>query len=120
MLLVNVHELEIVLVQPVRLRALEHEVDHVGRVVGLDGQDIFILSGAEHLGQGDEVDAEGDVSVASVRGEGFGEELHRDQRHVGVIHGLEGNAGIIAVKVAVLHEVSDGIDNLEGSVLLGM
>lgn len=105
--------------QPIRLRALEHEVDHIGRVVGLNGQDILILSGAQHLCQGDEVDAESDISVASVRGEGFGEELHRDQCNMGVIHGLEGNAGVIAVEIAVLHEVSDCIDNLDKNVLLG-
>jgi hypothetical protein len=33
---------------------------------------------------------------------------------VGVVHGLERNAGVIAVEVAVLHEVLDGIDDLYG------
>jgi hypothetical protein len=37
---------------------------------------------------------------------------------VGVIHGLEGDAGVIAVEIAVLHEVLDGIDDL-GSELEG-
>ena len=32
---------------------------------------------------------------------------------MGVIHGLEGDAGVIAVKVAVLDEVLDGIDDLK-------
>ena len=31
---------------------------------------------------------------------------------MGVVHGLEGNTGIIAVEIAVLHEVLDGIDDL--------
>ena len=31
---------------------------------------------------------------------------------MGVVHGLEGNTGVIAVEVAVLHEVLDGIDDL--------
>lgn len=30
-----------------------------------------------------------------------------------VVHGLEGDAGVIAVEVAVLNEVLDGIDDLE-------
>jgi hypothetical protein len=30
-----------------------------------------------------------------------------------VVHGLEGDAAVIAVEVAVLHEVLDRIDNLE-------
>jgi hypothetical protein len=31
---------------------------------------------------------------------------------VGVVHGLERNAGVIAVEVAVLDEVLDGVDDL--------
>jgi hypothetical protein len=32
---------------------------------------------------------------------------------VGVVHGLESDTGVIAVEVAVLHEVFDSIDNLK-------
>jgi hypothetical protein len=36
---------------------------------------------------------------------------------VGVVHGLEGDSGVIAVEVAVLHEIFDGVDDLkEGSL----
>ena len=38
---------------------------------------------------------------------------------MGVIHGLEGDAGVIAVEIAVLHEVLDGIDDL-GKELEGL
>ena len=31
---------------------------------------------------------------------------------MGVVHGLECDAGVIAVEVAVLHEIFDGIDDL--------
>jgi hypothetical protein len=31
-----------------------------------------------------------------------------------VVHGLEGNARVIAVEVAVLYEVLDGVDDLRG------
>ena len=31
-----------------------------------------------------------------------------------VVHGLERNTGVIAVEVAVLHEVRDGVDDLVG------
>ena len=37
---------------------------------------------------------------------------------MGVVHGLEGDSRIIAIKVAVLHEVFDSIDNLELSACL--
>lgn len=33
---------------------------------------------------------------------------------MGVVHGLEGDAGVIAVEVAVLDEILDGVDDLEG------
>jgi hypothetical protein len=31
---------------------------------------------------------------------------------VGVVHGLERDTGVIAIEVAVLHEVLDGVDDL--------
>lgn len=34
---------------------------------------------------------------------------------MGIVHGLEGNAGVIAVEVAVLYEVFDGVDDLEAA-----
>lgn len=38
---------------------------------------------------------------------------------MGVVHGLESNAGIIAVKIAVLYKVFDGIDYLEETLSIG-
>ena len=32
---------------------------------------------------------------------------------MGVVHGLKGDAGVIAVEVAVLDEVLDGVDDLD-------
>lgn len=32
---------------------------------------------------------------------------------MGVVHSLKGDSGIIAVKIAVLHEILDDIDNLD-------
>jgi hypothetical protein len=32
---------------------------------------------------------------------------------MGVVHGLEGDTGVITVEIAVLDEVFDGIDDLE-------
>ena len=32
---------------------------------------------------------------------------------MGIVHGLEGNAGVIAVEVAILDQVFDGINDLE-------
>lgn len=112
MLLINVHQLDVVLADPVILCALKDKVDDIRRILGLESQDVLVLSGAQNLLQGGEVDSESDVAVASVGREGFGLEHHRHECDVRVVHGLEGETGVIAVKVAVLDQVLDGIDNL--------
>ena len=112
MLLINVHQLNVIFAQTVLLRALKNQVDNIRRVLRFECQDIFVLGAAQHLHQGAEVDTEGDVSVASEGGEGFGFEHHGDQGNVGVVHGLQRHAGVIAIEVAVLDQILDGIDNL--------
>lgn len=112
MLLVNVHQLDVVLADSVALGALEDEVDDIGRVLGLEGQDVLVLGGTEDLLQRDQVDTKGDVAVASEGREGVGLEQHGDQGDVGVIHGLETDTRVVAFEVAVLDKVLDGFDNL--------
>ena len=116
MLLVNVHELDIVLANPVALGALEDQVDDIGSVLGLEGEDVFVLCATEDFCEGGKVDAEGEVTVAAEGREGLGLEHHGNEGDVRVVHGLERNAGVIAVEVAVLHEVLDGVDDLGGRV----
>lgn len=82
MLLINVHQLDVVLADSVALGALEDEVDDIGRVLGLEGQNVLVLGGAEDLLQGDEVDTEGDVAIASEGREGVGLEQHGDKGDV--------------------------------------
>lgn len=114
MLLVNVHELDVVLAQPVALRALEHQVDDIRRILGLECENVIVLCAAQDLGKGGEVDAERKVAIAAEGREGFGLEHHGDESDVGVVHGLERDAGVIAVEVAVLDEILDGVDDLDG------
>lgn len=118
MLLVNIHQLDIVLAYPVRLRALEHEVDSIGRVIRLQRQHVLILSSPQHLGQRDQVDAQGDVAVAAVGREPFGAEQHGHQRHVRVVHRLQGDSGVIAVEVAILHQILNSVCDLQCGGLL--
>jgi len=113
MLLVDVHELEVILGDSVVGLALEHQVENVGRILSLEGQDVIVLGSAEDLGEGGEVNAEGNVAIAAERFKAFCLEQHSDQGDVAVIHGLEGDAAVIAVEVAVLHEVLDRIDDLQ-------
>ena len=115
MLLVNVHELDVVFTQSVALRALEHQVDDVRRILGLEGQDVIVLRAAQDLCEGGEVDTERKVAIAAEGREGFGLEHHGDEGDVGVVHCLERDAGVIAVEVAVLDKVLDGVDDLRGT-----
>lgn len=111
-LLINVHQLDVVFTDPIVQCAFKHEVDDVWRVLGFERQDIFVLRTAEHFGQRCEIDAQGDVAVAAERGEGFGLEHHRHQGHVGIVHGLESDARVIAIEVAILDQVLDRLDHL--------
>jgi hypothetical protein len=111
-LLVNVHKLEVVLGDPVGLGALEHEVQDIGRVLGLEREDVLVLRGAQDLGERGEVDAERNVAVAAERRETLSLEHHRHKRDMAVVHCLQGDAAVIAVEVAVLHQVLDRIDDL--------
>lgn len=111
-LLVNVHELQVVFADTIILAALEYEVERVGVIIGLDSEDILILSSTQNPGEGAEVNAEGNVAVASVGREGFGLEHHGNESNVTVIHGLESNSRIVAIEVAILDEILDGINHL--------
>lgn len=114
MLLINVHQLDIIFAQTVRLAALEDQVDDVRRIFSLECENIFVLCGSEDFGQGVEVDAQGNVAVASVGREHLCFEHHGNKGDMRVVHGLEGHARVIAVEIAILDEVFDRIDNLDG------
>jgi hypothetical protein len=115
-LLVNIHELQVVLAQSVIVAALKNQVEHVRRVFGLEGEDILSPGSAEDLCQGGEVNTQSYVAIAPVWGEALGLEHHRDEGNVGVVHRLERDTGVIAVEVAVLDEILDGINDLPKSV----
>lgn len=112
-LLIDIHELQVILAQPIVLAALKNQVEDIRSIFSLDGQDVFVLGSAQDFGKGGEVETESDVAIAAVGGERLGLEHHGDQGDVGVVHGLEGNAGVIAIEVAILDQVLDRIDDLE-------
>lgn len=102
MLLIDIHQFDVILAESVALAALEYQVDDVWRVFRLQREDVFVLSRAQDFRQGGQIDAEGDIAVTSKGGEHLGFEHHGYEGDVGVVHGLEGDAGVIAVEVAVL------------------
>jgi hypothetical protein len=112
MFLVDIHQLDVIFAQAICLCALEHEVHYVGGIFSLKGQDIVVLCSSEDFGQGVEVDTEGKVSVATKGREAFCLQHHRDKGNVGIVHCLERDSGVIAVEVAILHEIFDSIDHL--------
>ena len=113
MLLIDIHKLDIILAQPVTFAALEYQVDNIRRILRLQGQYVLVLCASQHLHERGEIDAQSNVAVTAERGERFGFEHHGDEGDVGIVHGLEGDAGVIAVEVAILYEVFDGVDDLE-------
>lgn len=113
MLLIDIHQLQIILAQSITLTALKDQVKNIWCVFCLDSQDILVASGAEHFRKRGEVETKRNVAIASVGGEAFCLQHHGDERDVGVVHCLEGDTGIIAVEVAILDEIFDGIDDLD-------
>ena len=45
MLLINVHQFDVILAESVRLAALEHQVDDIWSVFGLQSEDVIVLGG---------------------------------------------------------------------------
>lgn len=115
-LLVNVHELDFVLAHPLTSDGIEPEADDIRVVLSPDDEHLIALGSSHHLGKGAKVEAEGDVAVTPVWSEGVCLEHHGDKGDVGVVHGLEGHSLVIAIKVAVLDQVLDGLDNLKRGV----
>lgn len=66
MLLINIHQLDIILADPITARALKRQVDAIRRVLRLQRQNIVVLRRPQDFGQGVQVDAERDVAVAAV------------------------------------------------------
>ena len=115
-LLVDIHKLEVVLAKSVTLAALEQEVEDIWGVLGLESEDVIVLSGAKDLSEGGEVDSKSYVAIASVWREALCLEHHGNQGDVGVVHSLQRNSRVIAVEVTILDQILDGIDDLEESV----
>jgi len=112
MFLVDIHELDVILAQPRCGAGFEEQVDDIRRVLSLDGKGVVVSSGTKDLCKRTQVDSERNIAVAAEGIEGFGFEHHGDKGDVRVVHGLERDARVIAVEVAVLYEVLDGVDDL--------
>jgi hypothetical protein len=88
MLLINVHQLDVIFAQSIGFCVLKDEVDNIRGVLSLESEDVFILSCTKNFRERVQVDAESDISVASEEGEHLGLEHHGYQGNMGVVHGL--------------------------------
>ena len=113
MLLIDIHQLDVIFAESIVVGALEHEIHNIRCVLSLDRQNVFVLSASQNLGKGVEVDAQSNVTVATKGRERLGFKHHRYEGDVGVVHGLQSDAGIIAVEITILDKIFDCIDNLE-------
>lgn len=65
MLLVDVHKLQLVFRRPLGVFVLVDEVENIGRIFGLESEQILVSRRAQHLGEGGQVDTERDIAVAT-------------------------------------------------------
>ena len=65
MLLIDIHEFDVVFAQPVALAAFEDQIDNIRSILCLQGQNVLVLRTAKHLHERAQVDSEGDVTVAA-------------------------------------------------------
>jgi len=109
---VNVHELEIKLGQSLGIWGFKHEGDGVSVVLTLHGDGIIVRSALEDLGEVLELHTHGDVAVAAIVLKTVRAELEGDEGDMGGIHGLQAKSRAVAIKIGVINEVLDGLNDL--------
>ena len=89
MLLVEVHQLHLVVGDLLLVGRLEHEGDGVGLVLRLDRDNVVGVGALQDLAHAAEVHAHGELAVATELVEPVGPQGHGHQGDVAVVHGLE-------------------------------
>ena len=112
MLLIDIHKFDIVFAHAIRSVVLKDQVNDIRCVFSLYGEDIVALCRSQNFSERAEIDSKRDVAVTTEGLESFGTQQHGDEGDMGTVHGLQGDSRIVAIKVAVLHQVLDSIDHL--------
>ena len=86
-LAVDVHEFELEVRVSRLLGRLEHELNLIAVVLGLERDDVVVAAALEDLGHAAQVDAQGNVAVRAVKLEALGAKEKGNERHVRGIHG---------------------------------
>ncbi|KAJ8544259.1 hypothetical protein ON010_g12008 [Phytophthora cinnamomi] len=101
-----------------RTGGLEHDVERVAVVLRRERQGVVVARALEDLGQRRRLHAQRDVAVAAVVLEALGAQQQRHERHVRAVHGLQRQARLGAVDVALGDEVLHGLhDELHDAAL---
>jgi hypothetical protein len=110
---VNVHELEIKLREALGIWGLKHEGDGISIVFTLHGDGIIVRSTFKDLGEVLELHAHRDVAVAAIVLKAVRAELKGDEGDMGGIHGLQTKSSAVAIKIGVINEVLNGLNDLQ-------
>merc|ERR1719347_1924860 len=88
------------------------------RVLGLDGHNVVVGSTLEDLGHTGQVHAHGELTVTAELVKAISAQVHGDEGHVAVVHGLKLNASIAAIPGGLIEQVLQGLQNLLQEVSL--
>ncbi len=94
------------------LRALEQESQVISGIVGLEGNDIFIVRTFENLAQVCGIESQILCTIASVVVQSVAIEMDRNEGNMRRIHGLNGNSIVAAIHICILDQILDGINDL--------
>ena len=94
------------------LRALKQESQVISGIVGLEGNDVFIVCAFENLAQVCGVESQILCTITSVVVQSVAIEMDRNEGNMRGIHGLNGNAVVAAIHICILDQILDGINDL--------
>jgi hypothetical protein len=97
---------------PSILRALKQKRQIIGGVICLQCDNIFIVGTLEDLAQISRIESQILRTIASIVVQAIAIEVDGDERDVGGIHGLNGNAIVAAIHVRVLDKIFDRVNDL--------
>ena len=129
MLLVQVHQLHLVVGHFLLVRGLEHEGDGVRLILGLDGDDVVIRGTPnrdtlkiiiilvspnllEDLRHAVQIHPHGKLPVTTETVEAISSQTDGDERDVGVVHGLQLDAAVATVPGRLFQQLLDRVQHL--------
>merc|ERR1719347_858600 len=88
------------------------------RILDLDCHNVVVGSTLEDLGHAGQVHAHGELTVTAELVEAISAQVHGDEGHVAVVHGLKLNASIAAIPGGLIEQILQGLEDLLQEVSL--